>query len=322
MIQDYTNYVSSNEFLNKNSGVKTVENNFDYNSFYRAYVVDNNDPEKLGRVKIRIPEKNVRGTFYPWAYPACFAGLGFQTGMFVLPPVGSIVFITFEYSDDHRPIYFGGIPTRFAPNKTQRYGAFINGGQARTVNDDDLPIEYTGTQQIVYKAPNGSILYFDSSDINNLVVLKNAFGSRFKIANINNVENGDINGYIEMAFDDRNYFRIKNNEFHLIINGEEVNVGGGGGGGTTEDMIITMYRISGISRYSENNSYTVGDYVYYGTLIYKCISDTYQEPFDNEKWVNQTYIQYLNDAQGIGYIEPILATLTLPTNIEQELSQI
>ena len=230
MIQDLTTYVSGNEFLNKNADVKTVETDFDYNSFYRAYVVDNDDPDKLGRVKIQIPEKHPDGSFYPWAYPACFNGFGYQTGMFVLPPIGSVVFVTFEYSEEHRPIYFGGIPTRASLGKTQYYGPYINGGRTADITGDDIPTEYTGTQQIVYKSPMGSILYFDSSDFKNLIVLKNAMGQQFKIGSETSPQNDDINRYIEMYYDDYNYFIIKENEVHLIINGQEVEFGGGGVG--------------------------------------------------------------------------------------------
>lgn len=229
MIQDYTKYVSGNEFLNKNADIKTVEKDFDFNSFYRARVIDNNDPERLGRVKIQLPARHPNGGACPWAYPACFTGLGFQTGMFVLPPIGATVFVTFEYSDEHRPIYFGGIPTKVAEDKTQSYGPFINGGNERIVFDDDLPLEYTGTQQIIYKSPTGSIFYFDSSDMNNVIVLKNIIGSQFKIGNEYKADTTE-NNYIEMKYDDNNYFIIKENEVHLIINGQEVEIGGGGSG--------------------------------------------------------------------------------------------
>ena len=87
--------------------------------------------------------------------------------------------------------------------------------------------------------------------------------------------------------------------------------------------IRPWYRISGIQQYSSNESYNYGDYVYNGLTIYKCMEDILSpEPFDNNKWLARTYIEYLNDAQGIGNITAVLSTLTLPTQIEQELSQI
>lgn len=236
MINDYTNYVSGNDFINKNADVKTTESDFDYNSFYRAYVVSIDDPEKLGRVKIQIPSLHTNSGFYPWAYPACFVGLGYQTGSFILPPVGSIVFVTFEYSDEHRPIYFGGIPTRYAPGKEQSYGNFINSGAPTMVLGDDIPSEYTGTQQIVYKAPNGNIIYMDSSDSYNAIILRSMFQQQFAIVN-EVTDEGDMVSYLEMRFSDDDYFRIKAGSFEWISNGEPVDIGGGGGSGTAKTVI-------------------------------------------------------------------------------------
>lgn len=226
MIEDFTNYTSANNFINENAKVNTE---FDYNSFYRAYVVSTEDPEHLGRVKIRIPTLHSSNSSCPWAYPACFTGMGFQTGMFILPPVGSIVFVAFEYSDEHRPIYFGGVPTMYAEGKSQSYGPFINGGNERIVNDDDLPLEYTGTQQIIYKSPAGSIIYFDSNDLNNLVVLRNIYGQQFKLAAEYDEDLDKLVRYSEIGFDDLNYFRISDNEYHLVIGGKDVSLGGEGG---------------------------------------------------------------------------------------------
>lgn len=227
MIGDYTTYVSGNEFLNSNAKVKTAENDFDYHSFYRAYVIDNNDPQKLGRVQIQIP---AQGSKAIWAYPGLFSGMGFQTGAFILPPIGSVVFVAFEYSDEHRPIYFGGVPTRYADGKTQNYGPFINGGKDRLVNDNDIPLEYNGTQQIIYKSPQGNIIYIDDDDTKNSIIIKNLFDQQFKIAREYSLSTGEENNYLEMYFDDNNYFRIKDGSFKWVSNGQDVEVGGGGSG--------------------------------------------------------------------------------------------
>lgn len=229
MINDYTNYVSGNDFISSNADVKTRDNSFDYNSFYRAYVISTDDPEKLGRIKVQIPALHTTGGYFPWAYPACFTGMGYQTGMFILPPIGSVVFVTFEYSDEHRPIYFGGLPSKYAPGKTQRFGNSINGGEAVEIYDDDLPTEYTGSQQIIYKSPSGNIIYFDSSDDYNAIILKNIYNQHFSIVSEVD-ENNNRSNYIEMKYDDENYLRINENDFQFIINGEPVPIGGGGSG--------------------------------------------------------------------------------------------
>lgn len=221
MIQDNTNYINMNDFIGKNADVNTVDK-FDFHSFYRAYVIDNQDTEKLGRVQIRIPALHENSTTYPWAYPATLTGFGFQTGMFILPPVGSLVWVTFEYSDEHRPIYFGGIPTRYAPGKYQKYGPFINSGFETEVSADDLPFEYTGSQQVIYKSPKGSLLYFDSGDINNLIVMKNVYGQGIEVGAIYDNESGDYDRYTKMIYDDENYVQINEGEFHLVLDGEDI----------------------------------------------------------------------------------------------------
>lgn len=221
MIQDNTTYFNTNSFVGSNADVDTIDK-FDFNSFYRAYVIDNQDPDKLGRVKIRIPSLHGTSTTYPWAYPASLTGFGFQTGMFILPPVGAMVWVTFEYSDEHRPIYFGGIPTTYAEGKSQSYGPFINNGYPVAVTNDDLPFEYTGTQQIIYKSPKSSILYFDSSDINNLIVMKNINGQGIEIASLYDMETGLYDRYTKMSYDDKNYIKLEENKFKLVLDGEEI----------------------------------------------------------------------------------------------------
>lgn len=222
MIQDYTEYVSGNEFLNLNAEVKTVEENFDYNSFYRATVLDNNDLEKLGRVKVQIAALGSGGI---WAYPGLFAGMGYQTGMFILPPVGSVVFVTFEYSDEHRPIYFGGIPAKGTDDRYVNYGPFIYNGMSIYAGGDDVPLEYNGTQQIVYKSPTGNIIYIDDSDINNSLTISNKLGNQFKIINGYNSDDGTYNNYIEMKLNNDNYLRLKDGEFKWVSNGIDVPIG-------------------------------------------------------------------------------------------------
>lgn len=216
-----------NEFLNSNTDVKTVESSFDYNSFYRAYVESTDDPEHLGRIKIRIPmlqDKNVNKNVLQWAYPAIQSGLGYQTGSFILPPVGSIVFVTFEYSDEHRPIYFGGIPTQYAEGKEQSYGILVNNGESKTVEGDDLPTEYTGSQAIVYKSPTGSVIYVDDNDENRKVVMKDSEGKAVLLVDATDAETGETKSFIQLKYDKDNYVKLEKDEFHLVIKGQEVDI--------------------------------------------------------------------------------------------------
>ena len=92
----------------------------DYTAFYRGIVVDNDDPLGIGRIKVRVPQiygaEDQRDTdlyvptyAIPYATPAIMVGAGNNTGAYLIPNIGDIVFITFENGDAKLPMYFGGI---------------------------------------------------------------------------------------------------------------------------------------------------------------------------------------------------------------------
>lgn len=87
-----------------------------YNLFYgryRAFVVDNDDPEKMGRIKVRIPSLGHSTSDWLWAYPKfptpCGKVDGKSYGMYVPPPAkDTTVWVEFEVGRAKHPIYTGG----------------------------------------------------------------------------------------------------------------------------------------------------------------------------------------------------------------------
>src|SRR5690348_1377613 len=72
---------------------------------YRALVSDVDDPEKLGRIRAKVPE--VLGDVEsPWALP-CVPYAGESVGFYAIPPVGAGVWIEFEAGDPSRPVWTG-----------------------------------------------------------------------------------------------------------------------------------------------------------------------------------------------------------------------
>jgi uncharacterized protein involved in type VI secretion and phage assembly len=73
---------------------------------YRGTVINNIDPMQLGRIQAMVPD--VSG-FIPtsWAMP-CVPLAGKQMGTFVVPQIGSGVWIEFEQGDPDYPIWVGG----------------------------------------------------------------------------------------------------------------------------------------------------------------------------------------------------------------------
>jgi uncharacterized protein involved in type VI secretion and phage assembly len=73
---------------------------------YRGIVIENLDPMQIGRIQAEVPD--VLGeTPSNWALP-CVPAAGSQAGCFIVPPVGSQVWMEFEQGDPDFPIWTGG----------------------------------------------------------------------------------------------------------------------------------------------------------------------------------------------------------------------
>jgi len=73
---------------------------------FRGTVVNNVDPEQLGRIQVMVPD--VLGTTPSgWALP-CVPLAGMQMGMYLVPVIGSAVWVEFEKGDADFPIWTGG----------------------------------------------------------------------------------------------------------------------------------------------------------------------------------------------------------------------
>ena len=72
---------------------------------YRGTVIDNNDPMKMGRLSVQVPDvSNVQSS--TWAMP-CAPFAGPQSGSVAVPPVGASVWVEFEQGNSDYPIWSG-----------------------------------------------------------------------------------------------------------------------------------------------------------------------------------------------------------------------
>jgi uncharacterized protein involved in type VI secretion and phage assembly len=77
-----------------------------YFGVYRGTVVNNIDPLQTGRVMVMVTD--VGGlTPSTWAMP-CVPFAGKQAGAFMVPQIGSGVFVQFEAGDPDKPVWMGG----------------------------------------------------------------------------------------------------------------------------------------------------------------------------------------------------------------------
>lgn len=97
-------------------------------AIYEGTVAARNDPERLGRVKVRVP-----GLLEPesgWALPCAMPGAGPGIGFYMIPPVGAEVVVWFVQGDPDRPRYAAG-------NWTRRGGA---PGPVRDASAEEAPL--------------------------------------------------------------------------------------------------------------------------------------------------------------------------------------
>ena len=81
-----------------------------FEGIYRGKVVDNDDPDRFGRIKVQIfgVFDNIEVNDLPWAVPATslFCGSGVEFGYFAVPEIDSYVWCFFEAEDLYQPVYF------------------------------------------------------------------------------------------------------------------------------------------------------------------------------------------------------------------------
>jgi len=114
--------------------------------FVRGLVSDNQDPDKLGRVKVKFPWLDDSYSS-SWA-PVMQLGAGPKSGTFFLPAVDDEVLVGFEHGRIDRPVVVGGLFN--ATDKPPTYGQFLDNGAVNgrgiwsrknhrvTLHDDDV----------------------------------------------------------------------------------------------------------------------------------------------------------------------------------------
>lgn len=78
-----------------------------YYGTYRAVVVNNNDPTKQGKLKIRCEAIHGSSPCEVWAWPiAPWASK--SCGLWIIPDVGDSVYVVFDHGRADAPLWFGG----------------------------------------------------------------------------------------------------------------------------------------------------------------------------------------------------------------------
>lgn len=111
---------------------------------YRGKVVNNQDPQRLGRLQVSVP--SVYGDVdNNWAAP-CVPYAGSNVGIYFMPPIGANIWVEFEGGDVDYPIWSG---------------CFWGEG---------IPSPSSGPDQKVIKTPAGTLTLSDAPGNHSLVL--------------------------------------------------------------------------------------------------------------------------------------------------------
>jgi hypothetical protein len=149
---------------------------------YQATVVNNIDPNQLGRILVSVPDV---GSVTPstWAMPSVPIA-GKQEGTFMVPQIGAGVWVQFEAGDPDKPVWTGGfwhntaeVPTAaFAPPPVPpgQTIVFQTTLQNLLLISDAVPIPMEapvpapappGTGGIVLRSPTGAMIVVNDTGI-------------------------------------------------------------------------------------------------------------------------------------------------------------
>lgn len=165
------------KMYNNNKKVGAV--NFDRSATWKGVVVDNSDPYRSGRIRAHV-EGIIDGGSDVWITPR--TGNNFaNSGSFIVPPVGSTIYVDFEGGDINKPLYTtGGIPPR------HKDGDMISQSIDRTTSTSSEVFASTGGQASYSGetlAPEDAFCDNEDHDNNNYidVIHRSSKGSVIKI---------------------------------------------------------------------------------------------------------------------------------------------
>jgi uncharacterized protein involved in type VI secretion and phage assembly len=124
---------------------------------YRGFVVKNDDPEHLGRVRVTVPSLLGEDVVTGWAMPCVPYGGHADRGTLFVPEVGAGVWIEFEEGDLEFPVWVGTFWSRSDDGPETPKPNDAGGEEASDVQDPP-------TRKIIKSAAGHTIQFEDADD--------------------------------------------------------------------------------------------------------------------------------------------------------------
>jgi uncharacterized protein involved in type VI secretion and phage assembly len=133
---------------------------------YRGLVVDNADPERLGRLRVRVPSVLGGDVVTGWALPCVPYGGNAGQGFLFVPEVGAGVWIEFEEGDLEFPIWVGTFWSKPGNDSELPKPNDADGAEERSVQDPP--------SRKIIKTMKGHTLQFEDADGSEMVTVVEA----------------------------------------------------------------------------------------------------------------------------------------------------
>jgi uncharacterized protein involved in type VI secretion and phage assembly len=156
---------------------------------YRAFVVDNADPENRGRLKLRIPSVLGAGVVSGWALPCAPYGGDAEQGFFFVPEVDAAVWAEFEAGDLDYPIWVGTFWCK--PGGTSE----VPLGNKPADGSEESSVPSPPTRKLI-KTLKGHSLQFEDADGDEMVLLLEAANGNLVVLNSNGITLTDKTGNV------------------------------------------------------------------------------------------------------------------------------
>jgi uncharacterized protein involved in type VI secretion and phage assembly len=153
---------------------------------YRGIVVDNQDPAKLGRLKVKVPSVLGSDVVTGWATPCVPYGGAADQGILFIPEVGAGVWAEFEEGDLEFPIWAGTFWSQ--PNSESELpkpNQSSDGSEESNVQDPP-------TSKII-KTAKGHTLQFEDADDSEMILVREGSQGHFLTMDKNGITLTDAN---------------------------------------------------------------------------------------------------------------------------------